>query len=250
MKRRLLLKLGLFVLAGAIVNVTVAWGCASTPNRPSATRVPTTPEGKMEWRQRRPDGFLPHTQYQTSDVAFGCQRIVFDGTDSDGPERVAQDRPKPVTPKQEWVLRFMQQRQPSAARREQQIAWGTPATIVTDQCEELRAGWPARALCGHQWTKLDPKGIGPTITVLQSLWSHNAGPFRSPQLWPYELIWPGFALNTIFYAAILWVLFAAPGSVRRLRWGLRIRRGLCPACAYPVGTSETCTECDGAVKTG
>src|SRR5262245_4938031 len=28
MKRRLLLKLGLFVLLGAIVNVAVAWGCA------------------------------------------------------------------------------------------------------------------------------------------------------------------------------------------------------------------------------
>ncbi|MCI0362376.1 MAG: hypothetical protein L0219_00750 [Phycisphaerales bacterium] len=60
-------------------------------------------------------------------------------------------------------------------------------------------------------------------------------------------IWPGFAINTIFYAAILWggwLLFAAPGLVRRRR---RIKRGLCPACAYPIGASATCTECGKAI---
>ena len=53
-------------------------------------------------------------------------------------------------------------------------------------------------------------------------------------------VWPGFAINTIFYAVILWVLFFVPGKVKRT---LRRRRGLCPACAYPIGTSEVCTEC-------
>jgi hypothetical protein len=52
-------------------------------------------------------------------------------------------------------------------------------------------------------------------------------------------------VNTIFYAAILWVLFTAPGSIRRWR---RVRRGLCPACAYPVGVWGTCTECGGPLK--
>jgi hypothetical protein len=53
-------------------------------------------------------------------------------------------------------------------------------------------------------------------------------------------IWPGFAINTVFYAFILWLLLAAPFALRRRR---RIRRGLCPACAYPVGDSPVCTEC-------
>jgi hypothetical protein len=57
-------------------------------------------------------------------------------------------------------------------------------------------------------------------------------------------IWPGFAINTIFYAAILWLLFFAPGSVRR---PFRRRRGLCPTCACPVGTSPVCTECGAAL---
>jgi hypothetical protein len=57
---------------------------------------------------------------------------------------------------------------------------------------------------------------------------------------PLRPIWPGFAPNTLFYAAILWGLFAAPFALRRR---LRIRRGLCPACAYPIGASVLCTEC-------
>jgi len=51
---------------------------------------------------------------------------------------------------------------------------------------------------------------------------------------------PGFAINTIFYAAILWMLFAGQRALRRKR---RLKRGQCPACAYPVGSSAVCTEC-------
>ena len=58
-------------------------------------------------------------------------------------------------------------------------------------------------------------------------------------------LWPGFAINTVFYAAILCLLFAAPFALRRRR---RIKRGLCPACAYPVGDSEVCTECGKPAK--
>jgi hypothetical protein len=60
---------------------------------------------------------------------------------------------------------------------------------------------------------------------------------------PLRPIWPGFAINTMFYAAILWLLFAAlhPGGFVRRR--IRARRGQCPACAYPVGASNVCTEC-------
>jgi predicted amidophosphoribosyltransferase len=57
---------------------------------------------------------------------------------------------------------------------------------------------------------------------------------------PLLPIWPGFAIDTLFYAAILWGLFAAPFALRRRR---RIKRGLCPKCAYPVGESDVCTEC-------
>ena len=61
-----------------------------------------------------------------------------------------------------------------------------------------------------------------------------------PRTIPLIPLWPGFAVNTLFYAVILWMLFAAPLALRRRR---RIKRGLCPACAYPVGDSSVCTEC-------
>jgi hypothetical protein len=62
---------------------------------------------------------------------------------------------------------------------------------------------------------------------------------------PYLPLWPGIAINTIFYALILWLLFFAPFAWRRRR---RLKRGLCPACAYPVGGSPVCTECGTTVK--
>jgi hypothetical protein len=55
---------------------------------------------------------------------------------------------------------------------------------------------------------------------------------------------PGFAINTIFYAAILWLLWLAPGRIRRF---IRIRRGRCPSCGYVIapGTCADglCSEC-------
>ena len=58
----------------------------------------------------------------------------------------------------------------------------------------------------------------------------------------------GFAINTMFYAAMLWLLFAAlhPGGFVRRR--IRARRGQCPACAYPIGASNVCTECGVALR--
>jgi hypothetical protein len=61
-----------------------------------------------------------------------------------------------------------------------------------------------------------------------------------PRLLSLRPIWPGFAINTFFYAGILWLLLTAPFALRRRR---RIKRGLCPACAYPIGASSVCTEC-------
>ena len=64
---------------------------------------------------------------------------------------------------------------------------------------------------------------------------------------PHIPIWPGFAINTLFYAAILWALFAAPFGLRGLRKRRRIKRGSCPNCAYDLRgrapTSDVCPEC-------
>lgn len=62
----------------------------------------------------------------------------------------------------------------------------------------------------------------------------------APTLLPIIPLWPGFVANTLLYAGGAYGLLRLP---RRFRAWTRRRRGLCPRCAYPIGTSPTCTEC-------
>jgi hypothetical protein len=66
---------------------------------------------------------------------------------------------------------------------------------------------------------------------------------------PVRPLWPGFAINTIFYAAILRLPFAALGTLRRRR---RIKRGLCPGCGYDLRGSASLTspECGRQAQIG
>src|SRR5687767_7531158 len=103
---------------------------------------------------------------------------------------------------------------------------------------EWRAGLPLHSVVGaRSWKYPGPETRDGVWLVRYPVFDGK----KTNALWlPYRPIWSGFAINTIFYAAILWMLFAAPFRVRRWR---RIRRGLCPVCAYPIGQSPTCTEC-------
>lgn len=77
------------------------------------------------------------------------------------------------------------------------------------------AGWPLRSIVSRPWHAIDP-------------------------------ISPGFAINTLFYSAVLWMLFAVPVGMRRR---LRKKRGQCAACGYSLRniTSDKCPECGAAV---
>ena len=77
----------------------------------------------------------------------------------------------------------------------------------------------------------------------------NVGSGVDADFIPLLPLWPGFALNTIFFAAVLWLVFcAAPGFARRR---LRSRRGQCLHCGYDLrgqpspqsGESTKCPEC-------
>ena len=50
-----------------------------------------------------------------------------------------------------------------------------------------------------------------------------------PRVLPLGIGWPGFAANTAFYAAILWLLIPGSFVLRRV---IRVKRGLCPKCGY------------------
>jgi hypothetical protein len=94
----------------------------------------------------------------------------------------------------------------------------------------FECGWPFLALQQLDWSSTNSSS--PT----GKKWILHLG----ERIVPIGMLWPGFAINTVFYAAILWLLFAAPGRIRRF---IRIKRGRCGACGYPVGASPVCTEC-------
>jgi hypothetical protein len=118
------------------------------------------------------------------------------------------------------------------------------------QVRVFDAGWPMLALQG-EWRWGNSQVMTPGF--------HNAvGRYRvvrsgiekgsEADMFPLWPLWPGFAINTVFYAAVLWLLFAAPFALRKWR---RIRRGLCRKCGYDLrgGHSATCPECGATVKT-
>ncbi len=130
--------------------------------------------------------------------------------------------------------------------------WGTDYAMILGIDSRIGAmsyeafhwtsGWPTRSLERSHWRNLDEG----KRWLRHSLVLGESG--GSPRTLPLRPIWPGFAINTVFYAAILWggwMLFAAPFALRRWR---RIKRGLCPACGYQVGTSAVCTECGKELK--
>ena len=65
-----------------------------------------------------------------------------------------------------------------------------------------------------------------------------------PRLSAARPIWPGFAINTVLYATVLWLLIPGPFVLRRF---IRVKRGHCVKCGYPMGEADVCSECGKAL---
>ncbi len=66
--------------------------------------------------------------------------------------------------------------------------------------------------------------------------------FYPPRPLPLRPASRGFVFNTIFYAAILWLLTLGPFTARRM---IRVKRGHCINCGYDLrgAEHEVCPEC-------
>ncbi len=214
--KRLTVRICVLLLLGAIVNVAVAWGCAAWSvreefhnihfNMPAPLAVTSSERAWLDNRVRIEDGL---------EWTFGELR----GRGFFRREYFAVDE---------------------ALFRPQFSGGGSGS--YPDRVAVTRSGCPCYALeCEDyhvdnvvSWDREYRYAFPITVEV------DFGGPIGLERPLPYRPIWPGFAINTVLYAFILWLLFAAPFALRRRR---RIKRGLCPKCAYPVGESPVCTEC-------
>lgn len=134
---------------------------------------------------------------------------------------------------------------PGQVRFQSRQAGPLPSNL---QWIEGASGWPLPAL---RWCLLKQKSgaaSSSTPVGLAVRLKDVPAPVRggAPRLrvLGVEPFWPGLLINIALYAATLWLLLQFPSVLRR---SLRIRRRLCPACAYPVGASPVCTECGKAI---
>ena len=222
MKRRLVLLL-LLLVGGAIVNVTVAW-----------------------WIALRPPPYNASSSIDSDSLDFvGNESVITAIHKSTGRLELSQeikDWPGLMLPLSDYPTPLI----PTWSR----IKLGSCAIprgsgTVVRMYDERATGWPYlacrcwRLLSGDVFNGRVESSFG-AISI-----SRRQGFGGSEDALPWLPVWPGFAINTVFYAFVLWLLFAAPFAMRRRR---RIKRGLCPKCAYPVGASDVCTECGARVR--
>lgn len=202
-RRKIITRVIVFLILGAIVNVGVAWGCALRSL--SFGGSPRTAL-KSQWPRIAPPDFPDIAEYLEDDKTYGFRQIVASAhhryISTEARWSDASDNPL-------WIQGVFQ--------------CGLPC---------LSLEWTADFSAERTVQLWNISGIEPPIFLQRA----NDNSKRLA----YSLLWPGFAINTAFYALLLWFPFALLGFVKRQR---RMKRGLCLACAYPVGVSEVCTEC-------
>jgi hypothetical protein len=199
-RKQLLLKLGVFLLLGVVVNVAVAWECTTflNPELSLLGEAVSEPEVKICCARWSPSG------WEIEDVSrFGTAYRSFG----------------------RCVIEFV-------------VVKGSEALLIFS----VSAGWPAYS-CG--WGARARTAQVDWISCWEVKWW--ALPWGQVRL-PLRPLWPGFAINTIFYAAVLWLLWFVPGKIRRF---IRIRGHRCPTCGYQIapggGIGPVCSECGAAL---
>lgn len=210
-----------FLLLGAIVNVAVAWGCVLFASRRKPVEVSRGFSG------------TPVTLMTLGEPHVGVEVLSCDGVEQELPMLVWNERVGGWTEYQGDI-------------RSDDWARTIPAT-------RTRAGWPCLALEGWQahsfgWLSLSPEQrphagdqthCGLALNDGSDLWLP-----RRRWILPLRPVIRGFAVNSLVYGSIL----LAVGLTRvAVRASMRKRHGLCPACAYPRGSSPVCTECGEAL---
>ncbi len=250
---RRLFTLVIFLLLGTVLNVAVAWGCAAwigaggvgwdeiirrerfsqrfsgwtfgVWKRPGALRILSLWVESREALRSRPWTASEH--YVTTLINNSPARRVPDGElPIPSWSRLSGDTLKPVG--------------------------GVPPSLIEDG-----HGWPLLSMRSSFWVNAGggaiPEPRWSAITLAPA--TIGTAPYSPADLGPLRLenwaeprvlslipIWTGFAVNTVFYAAIVWLLWSSPFAARRF---IRHKRGLCGACGYDLrgDLASGCSEC-------
>ena len=231
--KRVVPTIAVFLLAGLVVSVAVAWGCAVTIDVDSPARS----------EQRTITVTAPREIWIVATQSRAGAKIVISRRHRYDTEVKAVSGFS--VPPEDLVPSWSQLQRPPH-RFEDRSCHGVSQVVDS-------RGWPLRMLwsepvttywCDTTTHQSNPVAGGIATSLRE--WNSLYGDVF-PRTLPLRPIWSGISVNTVLYAAILWVLSGGPFFLRRR---LRLRRGLCPSCAYPMGASPTCTECGKTLAQG
>jgi hypothetical protein len=105
------------------------------------------------------------------------------------------------------------------------------------------SGFPCYALSAGTIEVRD--ALDSLVVPEREYWGVRLRPMSDPSLGllPLHPLWPGFALNTIFYSGLAWGLWQVPLAIRRRR---RRRLNRCVKCGYDragLAADAHCPEC-------
>jgi hypothetical protein len=238
--KRIVVKLAIFLILGAIINVAVAWGFALWQDAMPRFLLPfpygVSHDGNSTWDVRR-------VRRSGTDMVVLIPmrlRMPYLAPDADRAAmkaHVLKLRAKARDPKTPFdeVLELPMIQLPYWSQGRTPPDEAQRACLNCFVAEEAR-GWPMQSLLSFHFRGLGKPG---------EEWAWHIGGIQSsglPRQLPLKPIWPGFAINSAINATALWLLVAALFAYRRHR---RIKRGLCPACAYDLRGSDSsiCPEC-------
>ncbi len=230
--RRRLFKLVVFLLLGGIVNVAVAWGCAILIDLYLYTGSPS------------------FSGFSVGKIASGHDWAVLANERSGGAIIGSYvESPEQREYAHEMRLRLAEGGAPSLripSWSRAAIPKFDPAVNSTQAQVVEGYGWPWLSLW-VSFHEIRPSGTTGTTKVAVERWtglalSSGAKLIHPPKALPLVPIWSGFAINTVLYAAILWLLTLGPFTLRRF---IRHKRGLCIKCGYDLrgDFSAGCPEC-------
>ena len=237
MKRRLP-AIAIFLLAGTVVNVAVAWVCSAVV-KPATKSIRFIAE-RVDSPAIR-DFWLVHEA-----VGLGVRYVAYVPTDATAWRALGLEVEDDLPDHGSWAP-WPPVPRPAIRETSLFVAAGWPLGAVVASCSDYDSRWHVLRASAtwvrlkQLWPEAQPARVGPATWSRAVVLQRQDGPFTARVL-PFGLNLRGFAINTLFYAIMLWLLLPGPFALRRL---IRRRRGRCPACGYDLrhGEHEACPEC-------